>query len=181
MAWERYDAELTALADGELRGLVRLRLLGHLFACRPCAERLLSLRAAAAEQKCALRLPEAVDTERLLAETRRSIAALGEPRRVPQPAVAPAPAYWGRAAVAGAAALALVLAIAAGLVLQTGGVRPALVALGIETPPRQLVRNAEMFRDYEIIRELEALEYFESVAETPLEDDRAATALHHYG
>lgn len=177
--------ELTAHADGEVRGLAWLRLEVHLARCGSCRAEMAERSAVVESQRRALSAPVEVDTERLLAESRAALAALGaEQAGSAARANSQAPPRslaWVRFAFA-AASLSLALLLgAATLVVQSGGWRPALVALGVEPAPRQLVRQADMFRDYEIIRELEFLEFFDAVAETPLEDERAAAELRHYG
>lgn len=175
----RHAENLTASADGELRGLARIGLALHLVVCRPCANRLQSLRAGVAAQRQALAAVESVDVEALLASARAAIAVLGEPRP-PTPAPAASTSPWGRWAVPSLAALMLAVVLGAAIA-GTGGLRPMLVALGVEAPPRQLVRNPELFRDYEIIRELEFLEHLDELEETPVDDERAALGLVRFG
>lgn len=176
--------ELTAHADGEVRGLAWLRLEIHLARCDSCRAEMAERRAAVAWQRRALSAPVHVDTERLLAAARDGLGALGaapaDPVR-PRSQVPARGVAWVRFAFAGASVALVLLVGAAALVVQSGGWRPALIAIGVEPAPRQLVRQADMFRDYEIIRELEVLEFFDSVAETPLDDERAAAALRHFG
>jgi len=178
MACDRYEEDLTAWIDGELPLIAAVRLRRHLIGCRACGTAIAQLRQTVALQTELLTRPLAVDSDRLLAVTRTSIAALGTPRSV-EPATHVPTFAWGRAAFTGIGVFVLLVGSAV-VVSRSVGIQPMLIALGVEAPPPQVVRNAELFREYELIRELEALEHFESVDRVSLDDERAEAARRQF-
>lgn len=152
---------LTAFVDGELGTLVGAWLRRHLRGNPACAAAADELRRAVQRQTALLAAPTDVAGDELLASLRRSIAALGPSA----PVVAPAPDTpsfsWPRPLLGGLAAAAALVAVVAGL--GGRGAEQVLVPLGLEEPPAAVAKKPELFREYDMIRELEALENFDAV------------------
>lgn len=166
----RYGDDLTAFLDGELGVASSESLRLHLRGCTACASELARLRAAVRQHEKALAAPIAVDVERLLASTRESLGALG----VASGAAATRPSSrqrwgvfpWNRALVAGVAAAAVVVVSWFGL---RDTAPTVLVPLGLEAPPAAVAKKPDFYREYPLIRELDALEHFEAVNRVRLE------------
>jgi len=169
---DRHQENITALADGALGILATLRLHLHLASCRVCAAVADARRSAVAVQRNVLSAPVEVDCERMLAEARRAIAALGEPTPFPflRAADRRGATPWNWAVLAGVGGAAATAGLFAWLVSPS----TVLVPLGLGAPPAVVASKPELFRDYEIIRELDALEHFDSVNRVRLEDSRPA-------
>jgi anti-sigma factor RsiW len=165
-ACPRCRDDLTAFVDAQLDPLTHLRLRAHLLFRPGCAAAAASLRRVVDLQRDHLSEPVAIDVEALLASARDAIRALGVPRAgtAHQP---PASGFrWNRSLVAGMAAAAVILVTAVGI---AGRPRTVLVPLGLEEPPAALAKKPDLFRDYEMFRELEALEHFDAVNRVRLE------------
>ncbi len=169
----RYGEDLTAFLDGELGIAASASLRRHLRGCTACTAELERLRAAVRQHETVLAAPVAVDVERLLASARESLNALG----AASGAAATPPSSrqrwsffpWNRALVAGATAAALVLASWFGL---RDTAPTVLVPLGLEEPPAAVAKKPDFYREYSLIRELDALEHFEAVNRVRLEKSK---------
>lgn len=150
--------DLTALLDGALDERRAAAVRGHVDDCDVCARERASLATAVdLSRRLLAEVPElrpgfATRLEARLEEIRRPAA---RPRR-----------WWGPV-LAGTMAAGLVLAMAS----TVGGPSAVLVPLGLQAPPKQVVEKPQLFKDYEIIEHLEELENFETVIQTPLEDE----------
>jgi anti-sigma factor RsiW len=161
---------LTAWIDGELPLAEERQVTAHIDACETCAAEAAALRRAITWQEHAM--PQAlleapVDVGALRLGMRRRLAAVrAREESAPQ---------WSWTwlvrpfALATAAAAVVLLAV----VWQVGEPEPLLVSLGVEQPPAEVVNNPEMFRYFDVIRNLEAFEHFEAVEAVSLEEDRA--------
>jgi anti-sigma factor RsiW len=155
---------LTAWVDGELSDRWKARVESHLEKCPRCLTEADSIRAAVQQQRALLlraAVVEGVDTDRLRVQLRRQIATEAE-----QPAIG-----WGwllrpLGFAGGAAAVAMLLVFAL-----AGGPGAVLIPLGVESPPRAVTREPELFRDYLLIQHLDALENFDTVESVPLDDE----------
>lgn len=152
---------LTALVDGELGALADAWLRLHLRRNPPCAAAADELRRAVQLQTALLAAPAGVAGDDLLAGLRRSIAALGTPAPAAEAAPVAAVPSWPRPLLAGLAAAAALVVVAAGL--GGRGAERVLVPLGLEDPPAAVAKKPELFHEYDLIRELEALENFDAV------------------
>ena len=158
---------LTAWVDGELAASPTERLARHVAGCAACAAETAALTAAIRWQRQAL--------ARIVADAGSDYAPLGA--RV-QRAVAAEPersrARWGwllrPVAVAGAA-LAVVVAV---FMSAVGGPPAVLIPLGVESPPVPVAREPELYKDYQLIQRLDALENFDSVEAMPLDDEQTS-------
>ncbi len=158
--------ELTAWCDGELSRRRAERITHHLAACAACAAEAESLRAAIGWQRQALPQIMAageLDVVPLHAQLRRALAADREPRSQPW--------AWLFRPVAIAGAFAIV-AIVVSLSL-LGGPRAVLIPLGVESPPVAVTNEPELFENYQLIQQLDAMENFDTVESVPLDDDQA--------
>lgn len=158
--------ELTAWCDGELSRRRAERIAHHLAACATCAAEAESLRAAIAWQRQALPQIMAagdLDVVPLHAQLRRALAADREPR--------PQPWAWlfRPVAIAGAAAIVAIVV----LLSIMGGPRAVLIPLGVESPPVAVTSEPELFENYQMIQQLDAMENFDTVESVPLDDDQA--------
>lgn len=162
--------QLTAWIDGELSAGEDERVRTHLDGCASCVAEAKSLRAAIELQRPALARLAAVpdlDVSGISRRFRQTLAALPDE----------ATGSWGHwrqwllrpVAIAGAAMAAGVAA----LVLFAGGPEAVLVPLGVEPPPVAVSRQPDLFKDYTLIQHLDALENFDTVESTPLDDDQA--------
>lgn len=165
-ACARCREHLTAFVDAQLGLLARLRLRVHLLLNPPCAAAVAALRRVVDRQRAELSEPVAVDVEALLESARGAIGALGTPR-APEPRQVPMSGFrWNRSLVAGLAAAAVFVVAAVGIAARP---RTVLVPLGLEEPPAALAKKPDLFRDYEMFRELDALEHFDAVNRVRLE------------
>lgn len=157
---------LTAWVDGELSPRSAMRVQRHLAACSVCAAEADEMRTAIEwQRRC---LPQAVmvaefDPQPLQARLRRALAAEPEPR----------PMWWARLFQPVAVAGAVVAAAVALIVLMAGGPRAVLIPLGVQSPPPAVARETDLFKDYQLIQRLDALENFDTVESVPLDDDQA--------
>jgi predicted anti-sigma-YlaC factor YlaD len=155
---------LTAWIDGALPSGASIALRNHLQGCAACARAESAARAAIDRHRRLI--PRAVTLEGV------------DPDRVwqrLQAALQEAPdrwwRWWLRPALMGATAAA---AAAVVVLLLAGRPENVLVPLGIETPPIEVVQHPDLFRDYAIIEQLDALEHFDTVLAVPLEDSSSA-------
>jgi hypothetical protein len=164
--------DLTAWVDGELPLRRSEQLRRHLTDCAVCAAEAQRARAAMSRQRSVLTRAlgaEEVDANALWSRLRTAMAEAA-PEADPWWRL-----RWRPLMVAGTA----VAAAAVTLFLLAGGPDTILVPLGIETPPVELAREPELFRDYPIIERLDALEYFDRVQTVPLEEGGAASKSHN--
>jgi anti-sigma factor RsiW len=154
---------LTAWIDGELPMRERAALQQHLETCGPCTAEARDLRAAIGLQRRVLGQMTgagAIETEPLWRKVRLALVEAERPR---------AP-WWGWLrqpfAMAGATVAAALL-----ILLIAGGPRAILVSLGIESPPTAVAREPELFKDYPLIEQLDALEHFDTVQSVPLDEE----------
>ncbi len=146
--WTR--RQLTALIDGELPAGRAERVRAHLGRCDRCAAERAASQNSVAEQRrwlAAAAAGEVVSVDRMFAAMRRQIAekAEPEPRRA-------------RLGLVGAALAGVLLVLAAARFS-----RPALIAFGLEQPPKAVVEKPELFLDYSLFEHLDALEHFDTV------------------
>lgn len=166
-ACDTFREQLTAAVDGELSLGARLRLGLHLDRCSACAAIAERRRTFVSEQRDLLRrLPPAdLDVAAALAAARRDLTALGADQIVPPRRVRPEPAQpWLWAALGGATAVLLLASTVASL----GGIDSVLVPLGVEEPPKAVAKRADLFHEYDVIRQLDALEHYDAVRSVPL-------------
>jgi anti-sigma factor RsiW len=158
---------LTAWIDGEASDRWDTRIRDHLAACVTCAAEAESLRAAVAHHRRALGRTVAVDDVDLgsmAARLRRALA--GEPEE--------AEPMWNWtsrpfALVGAALMVAMVL-----LAVAAGGASRVLIPLGVQSPPPAVTRAPDLFKDYELINHLDALENFDTVQSVPLDDESSS-------
>lgn len=156
---------LTAWVDEALSARAQVRVTEHLRRCPECAATAAAWRGMIAGQRQVLRTlsaGSAVDAERLHARVRGVLAA--EPAGkvesffdlpwLPRPLV-----------IAGGAVLAGVA-----LLLLFGGPAATLMALGIEAPPVAVARQTDLFTEYSVIQQLDALQHFDTVEAVQLDD-----------
>lgn len=150
--------ELTALVDGALVASEARAVRDHVRDCAACAAELAAVQAAVDFSRDAFgELPElrpGFET-RLRARLAEAAAAPSWTRR-----------FW-RPLFVGALATAGVLLMARSV----GGPSAVLVPLGIQAPPKKVAEKPVLFKDYQIIEHLDELENFETVIQTPLEND----------
>jgi hypothetical protein len=48
------------------------------------------------------------------------------------------------------------------------------ISVGIESPPTAVVREPDLYTDYPLIQQLDALEHFDTVQSVPLDDEPAS-------
>jgi anti-sigma factor RsiW len=165
---------LTAWIDRALPHRWDDRIRRHVAACARCAAEAESLRSAIESQRHAL--------SALLAspdfDTRRSQVRLAQALATERAAHSwtwHSPEWieptWQRLmrplAVAGAT-----LAVAGVLLAVAGGPAAVLIPLGVESPPPAVAREPDLYKDYPLIQHLDALEHFDTVESTPLDDDQ---------
>lgn len=156
---------LTAWIDGESSSRRSERIERHLARCRRCCTEAENLRATIQWQVRALSsllTAGEVDTRALQLRLQRRIVAEPEPRD----------SGWvwllrPFAAAGGVMTLGLVLAFSL-----LGGPKAVLMPLGIEAPPMGVTREPELFENYQLIRDLDVLENFDTVEAEPLDDDQ---------
>jgi anti-sigma factor RsiW len=142
---------LTALIDGELRAGRAERVRAHLEGCARCAaERAASERSVAEQRRClaASAGGEVAAVDRMFAAVRRRMIA-EEPEPVP---------HRVRLGLAGAALAGALLVLAVARFS-----RPALIAFGLEQPPKAVAEKPELFLDYSLFEHLDELEHFDTV------------------
>jgi hypothetical protein len=164
--------DLTAWIDGTLPSRRDERIRRHVAACTDCAAEAERLRAAIEWQQRTL--------PRVLALHDFDAQPLQE--RLQQAMALERHTEWEVSgwflavrfgllrpfAVAGAAVTAVLL-----LLFFLGGPSAVLIPLGIESPPPAVARQPDLFKDYSLIQHLDALEYFDTVESTPLDDDQS--------
>lgn len=156
---------LTTWIDGELSNWRSGRIQRHLSNCPSCRAEAEQLRADVQWQARALSAAIAVtevDSQALRLRLQRALAAEPEAHGVD----------WNwllRPFVAAAMALTLGLVLAFSVL---GGPKAVLMPLGIEAPPVAVTREPELFEDYQLIRNLDELENFDTVESEPLDDDQ---------
>lgn len=158
---------VTAWLDGALPESRTRRVRDHLSRCHGCSAEAARLRAALDWQRRALpRLlaVEVLDTNSL---RRRLLSALAAEER---PTVRPWLPRFRPILVAGAAAMVGLILL---LVSVAGGPSAVLIPLGVKSPPVAVVREPELFENYQLIQRLDALENFDTVESEPLDDDQA--------
>jgi anti-sigma factor RsiW len=170
---------MTALVDGELSARRRARIERHLQRCSRCAAEAREMHATVALQQRALRIIVAegvVDPTPLWAGMQsgiRDAAATIDRRWIPARLRAPTwPGLLQPAVLAGAT-----LAVLVTFLLAVGGPQMVLIPLGVESPPPAITRQTELFKDYPLIEQLEALEHFDTVESVPLDDEQ----VRHHG
>ncbi len=157
---------LTAWVDQELSPRWEQRVSSHLASCATCAAEAGRVRAAIERHRTVL--PRAVaaggiELGALRARLQRALAAEEQQAE---------PLWRWRLrplAFAGAAALAVALA----LVLFAGGPNAVLIPLGVQSPPPAVRHAPELFKEYQLIKDLDALENFDTVESVPLDDEQA--------
>ena len=149
--------ELTALADGQLPSREAAVIRAHVGNCRDCTAELSGIEAAIGLSRTLL--AEELPVLRPGFDTRLR-ARLEE-------AAAPRRRSWWRPFLVGSMATAGVLLMARSV----GGPTAVLVPLGIQAPPKKVAEKPVLFKDYEIIEHLDELENFETVIQTPLEQE----------
>lgn len=166
-ACEGFRELLTAAVDGELSLGQRLRLFLHQNRCAACDAAGERRRAFVDEQRNLLRQlpPVDLDVNAALAAARREMVALGaENLQRSAPAMAEPQRPWLWTAVAGATTALLLASTVASL----GGIDAVLVPLGVEDPPQAVAKRADLFHEYDVIRQLDALEHYDAVRAVPL-------------
>lgn len=151
---------LVAWIDGELPPDPARRIEQHVVGCADCRALATQLSAAIDRQRLLLqsvREPATVDLDAAWATLWRAAA---------DPPAAPRPPLW-QPVFAGALAGALGVLLAA---LVSGRPRTVLVPLGIEAPPHPVAQQPQLYRDYPILEQLDALEHFDTVESVPLDD-----------
>ncbi|MBP1684017.1 MAG: putative zinc-finger [Deltaproteobacteria bacterium] len=161
---------LTAWLDGELPEPRTRRLRHHLDACSRCSREAEHLRSAVHWHRRALPhlltggALETISFQNtmhsvLLAERRATVAPWTRPIR---PMV-----------LAGAALMAGLILV---LLSVAGGPSAVLIPLGVTSPPVAVTREPDLFENYQLIQQLDALENFDTVQSEPLDDDETS---HH--
>lgn len=167
--------QLTAWIDGELKAGESARVGAHVEECPLCTAETANLRRTVGLQRAALRRLMAVDdldVSTLSARLDRVLTgvdgsfwvrwnAWGQTLRYGRLR----PVMFAGAAIAAVAFLSLFLA---------GGPEAVLIPLGVEPPPAAVSRQPDLFKDYMLIQHLEALENFDTVESTPLDDDQTS-------
>jgi anti-sigma factor RsiW len=163
---------LTAWIDGELSRRWTDKVSRHLDACAACAAEAQSLREAVGMQRHALAqviVPHDFDPARVRAELRRALLAQPAERALSSGWL-PWSGVFRPVALAGA-----LVTVAVTLVfLFAGGPRAILIPLGVESPPAVVNREPGLFKDYQLIEHLDALENFDTVESVPLDDDQTS-------
>lgn len=159
--------EFTAWCDGELSRREAERVERHLAACAACSAEAESLSAVIRWQRQALRHVTAVaDQECTPVQTRlrRALAAEIEPPGRAR--------FWslifGPVAIATAAAMIAIIVLFSVL----GGPNAILIPLGVEAPPVAISSEPELFENYQLIQDLDAMENFDTVQSVPLDEDQ---------
>jgi len=156
--------DLTAWVDGELSEQ-QIRVVGdHLGQCGTCADLARQLRAAVPAQRQTLTCVVAIaDLDR--AELwRRTRSLLVNDVEAPRPRWAWWPRRFALAGLATAAAVGVFVAL-------NNTPQPAPVMVDLGTPPVEVVERPDLFKDYPLIEQLDALENFDTVEAVPLDDD----------
>ncbi|HYD47199.1 MAG TPA: anti-sigma factor [Terriglobales bacterium] len=163
---------LTAAADRELSPWRSWQVRRHLDRCDACRSEADKLQRTVSTQITMLRqlmaAPE-IPIDEMRRRLRVAIAA--------EPAINDAPWQWHfsfRPVFAGAAVMLLAISTA---VWGFGGPTTALIALGWVEPPSAVAAKTDLFQDYPLIEQLDALENFDSVNAVPLEEEQ--TSFHH--
>jgi len=163
--------QLTAWIDGALPPRASEKIRGHIAGCAACAAESRSLQTTIATQQRLLSHAVGVEdyeTAPLRFRLQRALAV----ERVRE--TEDTERSWGwlfrPLAIAGAvAASALILALSF-----AGGPTAVLIPLGVEAPPAKVSRAPEMFKEYPIIQQLDALENYDTVESTPLDDEQGS-------
>jgi anti-sigma factor RsiW len=143
--------ELTAHADGELRGWRAAWVRRHLSRCADCGREAAVIERSVARQRRVLPalVQEPVEADDLWRRVRVRLD--DSPRTEPEPRER----RWAptrRLVLAAAAACVLVA------VLLARPLDPWLIAVGIEDPPRPVAEKPELFVDYPLFEHLDAIE-----------------------
>lgn len=152
---------LTALADGDLPPRRSASVRRHLVGCPECAAEAQAIQSAVVGQQQLLRAALSADDVDRTALWQQLRQALDEPPPLAKRFQRP----WLLSGGALAAAAALIAVVTA------SGPRPLLVSAGVESPPVAVSTKPELFKDYGLIQELDALEYFDTVESVPLDDE----------
>ncbi len=159
---------LTAWLDGELPEPRTHRLRRHLGQCTGCALEAERLRAAVDWQRRTLPdllLVGDVDTMSLRRRLQSALVAEGDSTFTPRLRL------FRPLLLAGAALTAGLIFF---LVSEAGGPSAVLIPLGVKSPPVAVTREAELFENYQLIQQLDALENFDTVESEPLDGDQAS-------
>jgi len=162
--------QLTAWVDGALPPRASEKVRQHVATCGTCAAEAESLQTTIAAQQQLLSRAIAVgdfDAGPLRRRLQRAIAIENERAHDTERGWA---WLFHPVAIAGAV-MASVLIVVFSL---AGGPTAVLIPLGVESPPAKVSRAPELFKEYPIIQQLEALENFDTVESTPLDDEQAS-------
>jgi anti-sigma factor RsiW len=151
---------LTALADGALVESRSRAMKAHVAECADCTREFHSLARTVELSRHHL----AAFPELRPGFATRLNARLSDLRQ--QPERRPAWRWWRPAFVGGLAAAGVLV-----MASSVGGPSAVLVPLGLQAPPKQVVEKPQLFKEYEIIEHLEELDHFDTVIQTPLEDE----------
>lgn len=169
------ELHMTALADGELSRFRRWRVTRHLSGCPKCRRLADSFSISVAAQSRSLARAIAVETsdpDGLRRRVRIQIAALpGESSVARVSASRSLRPLW---AVATATVLLVLSGVAA---WQSEEVVAMLASLGLVDPPAAVAHETELFHDYSIIRNLDALENYDDVKSLPLDEPDQTSQL----
>ena len=157
---------LTAWLDGALPEHQARRVSRHLGTCSHCAAEAERLRAAVDWQR---RVLPCLVTVGELDASRLRIALLSAMAAAPNPTLPAWTPLFRPIAVAGAAALVGAVLF---LLSVLGGPNAVLIPLGVESPPVAVTREPDLFENYHLIQQLDALENFDTVESEPLDDDQ---------
>lgn len=170
--------DLTAWIDGALDVKRSARVARHVARCVGCTREAADLRMSIAHQTDLLHVVTATDEvspELLWMRLQGALATQAEATTQSQDDSA-----WGwrgnlmwRRLMVPAALAGVVVSIAMVLLLHIGPPETLLIAFGVESPPPMVARQTELFMDYPLIQELDALENFDTVEAVPLDDERS--------
>ena len=157
---------LTAWIDQELSPRWKQRIDRHLAACADCTAEAQRLRVTIDQHRIVLPRALAADDvalDSLRMRLQRALAAEDQQ---------PAPVWrWPLRPLAIASAAALAVAMV--LLLFAGGPKAVLIPLGVQPPPPAVRHAPELFKDYQLIKDLDALENFDTVESVPLDDEQS--------
>ena len=158
---------LTAWIDHEVSPRWEQRISRHLETCSVCAVEAESLRATIDQCRTALDRAVALhdfEPGRLRLRLQHTLAAEEQqPERAWRWPLRPF-------AIAGAAALAAAMM----LLFFAGGPKAVLIPLGVQPPPSAVRHAPDLFKDYPLIKDLDALENFDTVESVPLDDEQSS-------
>lgn len=167
-------SQLTALADGELPRWRSWQVQRHVRSCDGCRHEADSIKSAvrvqAAWLSSAPTLP-AGDLDHIRRQLRVAIAA-GAQDEEHRSSTGAAARRFGLQPLAATAAVGL---LALSLVSWAyGGPMNLLATIGWIQPPSAVATKTELFRDYPLIQNLDALENFDNVNDIPLEEETSS-------